>query len=365
MQIKDSAIQFYSDHSTIERHQRRGTFLSRGARGALQELSPQSPGRVPIRPTTTSGSVNDRVSISLHPTIHSRRIQPEDIDLTEDQQFTVELNIRLLKALFEKITGRKFQLAVPFEKNSSDAAAVETERNHPPSTVSSGSSEQREGGGLVYEFVQSHYESEKTSFQASGIVNTADGEEIEINLGLSMSREFYSEENIRVGEDGVLKDPLIVNFSGTTAQITQRDFQFDIDADGTTEQIGFVAPGSGFLALDKNSDGIINDGSELFGALTGDGFADLRASDDDGNGWIDEDDKIYKNLRIWSRSDSGEQELVGLGELGVGALYLDHIETQFSQKDSDNQLLGQVRKTGIALMESGRSVTIQQLDLVA
>jgi hypothetical protein len=48
----------------------------------------------------------------------------------------------------------------------------------------------------------------------------------------------------------------------------------------------------------KIKDGRVNDGRELFGPITGDGFAELAAYDDDGNNWIDENDGIYDNLSI-------------------------------------------------------------------
>ena len=54
-----------------------------------------------------------------------------------------------------------------------------------------------------------------------------------------------------------------------------------------------LGSGSGFLALDKNGNGKIDDGSELFGTKSGDGFADLAEYDSDGNGWIDEKGRVY------------------------------------------------------------------------
>ena len=60
-----------------------------------------------------------------------------------------------------------------------------------------------------------------------------------------------------------------------------------------------------FLALDLNGDGRINNGSELFGALSGNGFADLAQYDSDANGWIDENDEIFQRLKVWSGADDG------------------------------------------------------------
>ena len=80
-------------------------------------------------------------------------------------------------------------------------------------------------------------------------------------------------------------------------ELSDQTFYFDLDADGEEEEISMLK-GSGYLALDKNEDGIINDGSELFGTGNGDGFADLARYDEDGNGWIDENDSILSLIHI-------------------------------------------------------------------
>ena len=123
--------------------------------------------------------------------------------------------------------------------------------------------------------------------------------------------------------------------------------------------------GSGFLALDKNGDGKINDGSELFGTRSGNGFADLAVYDEDGNGWIDENDEIFDKLRVWSKDKDGKDVLKTLKEADVGAIYLGSTNSQFSLTDKkDNEVLGAVRSTGIYLKEStGMAGTVQQVDL--
>jgi hypothetical protein len=129
-------------------------------------------------------------------------------------------------------------------------------------------------------------------------------------------------------------------------------------------QISFVGSGSGFLCLDLNGDGRINDGSELFGPRTGNGFAELAAYDEDGNGWIDEADSIYERLRIWTRDAQGQDILFALGAKGIGAIYLGYSDTQFSMRDSQNQENGQLRSTGVFLREDGSAGSIQQVDLI-
>lgn len=136
------------------------------------------------------------------------------------------------------------------------------------------------------------------------------------------------------------------------------------DADGRMDQIAFVGSNSGFLALDRNGDGSINDGRELFGALSGNGLVDLATHDTDGNGWIDENDAIFARLLIWSRDGEGNDQLEGLLERNVGAIYLGQAATPFSLKDDSNALQGVVRASGIYLKEDGGVGTVQQLDLV-
>lgn len=368
MIIADSAIQLYSSRTALEQHTKRESLTVWQGDGNPGVVRADKNGGRQLDPAKAIAKLGlDQVALAHRGTAKRRQMRPADAEITKEQEMQTDLNMRLLQALFERLTGRKFQMIDPTEMT---VPSVEGEvpvapgegGPVPPEAESAGESV---GYGLVYDYHESHYEYEKTEFGAGGIITTADGQEIDFSVSLSMSREFYQEQNLNIRAGDALKDPLVLNFSGNAAQLSQRDFSFDIDSDGTLDQIAFVSPGSGFLALDKNNDGTVNDGSELFGTVSGDGFLDLSGYDLDGNNWIDENDAVYENLRIWSKTSDGEEQLVGLGKAGVGALYLGHIETLFSVKDTENSLLGQVKSTGLALMESGLTVTMQQLDLVA
>src|SRR5574343_414158 len=205
------------------------------------------------------------------------------------------------------------------------------------------------------------------SFSASGHVTTSDGREIAFNLELSMARAYHEESDIslRLGDAARKTDPLVLNFSGTAAQLTDQRFSFDLNADGRNEQINFVAPGSGFLVFDRNQDGKVNDGRELFGPGTGDGFVELARLDDDKNGWIDENDSGFGKLQLWTQAGDGTKQLQSLTAAGVGAISLSAIATPFDIKTNANELLGQIRNSAIFLQESGAAGTIQQIDLTA
>lgn len=158
-------------------------------------------------------------------------------------------------------------------------------------------------------------------------------------------------------------DPLVINLKSTSAGLSEEKFNFDLDADGKTEQVSFLSQGSGFIALDINNDGTINDGNELFGTRTGDGFVELAAYDGDNNGWIDENDSIYEKLCIWTKDENGNDQLFALGQKGIGAIYLGNVDTNYSLKNSNNDTDGQIMKTGIYLHEGGYAGTIQHVDI--
>lgn len=207
-------------------------------------------------------------------------------------------------------------------------------------------------------------ETESMMFASKGLVQTADGRSIDFNIEVSMARACVEQFDMLESETYIMTDPLIINTGANVSRVTDQKFLFDLDADGDTEEISFAAEGSGFLALDKNGDGVVNDGSELFGTTSGDGFKDLAAYHEDGNGWIDENDSVFSKLRVWSKDEEGNDLMVRLLDADVGAIYLGNADTQFALKDGANNTNGEIKKTGIYLKEStGQAGTISHVDL--
>ena len=217
-------------------------------------------------------------------------------------------------------------------------------------------------------FTQESYymEAESVSFASTGKVTTADGRTINFNVEVGMSRSFYQyyKEELSITQLQRVCDPLVINLDKDVASLSDQKFFFDIDADGEQDEISMLDAGSGYLALDKNEDGIINDGNELFGPKSGNGFADLAEYDEDGDGWIDEDDNIWSKLKVWCKDANGEDILYSLREAGVGAICLQNAATDFALNNAENVSQGYLRSTGVFLYENGNVGTVQHLDLV-
>jgi len=266
--------------------------------------------------------------------------------------------LKAMRLILEALTGKKIRIT-SFESASAEKSVSYTGAAQEASTPSA-----RQGWGLEYDLVETVSEQEALSFSATGQVVTADGQTIDFTLQLAMQREFAATNTVQIrGGDAHLVDPLVINFGGHAAELTGGRFAFDLDADGNTEQISGLASGNGFLALDRNQDGKINNGLELFGPASGQGFGELAQLDSDGNGWLDENDPRYAELRVWMRDAAGNDSLTSLAENNVGAILLAPVKTAFALKDSGNALQGQLRETAIFLGENGGAGAVQEIDL--
>lgn len=219
--------------------------------------------------------------------------------------------------------------------------------------------------GLRHDVERTQQEDEQMHFEAQGVVKTADGRDIAFSVQLDLQRSFSSTESFHLQIGQAPKDPLILSYPGQAAELTDTKFGFDLDADGQQEQISFVKPGSGFLVFDRNADGQVNDGSELFGTRSGQGFGELAALDEDGNGWIDENDSAFDKLRLWTKNEAGEDRLQSLLSANIGALSTQNTATPFTFKDAANTEQGVMRASGVFLQEDGQAAgTVSQIDLM-
>ena len=280
----------------------------------------------------------------------------------EDDSLSGDTRLEVMRLLVEEFSGEKVDIYKVKADVEDEAGQVETRPTGEGGDETARA--ERAGFGIEYDYKETHVESETTHFNAKGKVTTADGRTLSFKVDMEMHREQVdvTSFSLRAG-DAELVDPLVINLNNGPAGLSEEKIDFDLNQDGQAEQMSFVRSGSGFLALDRNGDGRVSDGGELFGPSSGDGFEELSAYDDDNNGWIDEADNVYDQLQIWSQVGDN-YTLSSLKDNNIGAIYLGKVATPFDVKTQDDALAGQVRSTGVYLRESGEVGTMQQLDLV-
>jgi hypothetical protein len=337
MKIADAHLELASSHVSIARRETKESLKMRSDATSDAPFFFSGDAKAPQRGSDSPSAqvdLSDAVRKTLEGNVGKTREKSDDPG-DDDPRFSV------IRALIEFLTGRKLRVCDTRLEDPADA---------PPR--------------LTYERHESRFEAETLAFSAQGEVRTTDGRVIAFSLDFTVSRSHYEESNVRIQMGATAqKDPLALNFSSGAAEISDTRFQFDLDADGEMDRIPTLKSGSGFLVFDRNGDGRVNDGTELFGALTGDGFGELAAMDEDGNGWIDENDRIYAHLYLWENGAEGMSQLKSLKATDIGAISLTHITTPFSIKNENNASLGDIRSTGIFLMENGGVGTVQKIDL--
>lgn len=156
-----------------------------------------------------------------------------------------------------------------------------------------------------------------------------------LNISFNLSLESTQIEIAQGGEANA-SDPIVLDLNGDGIDLTsvQDGVDFDLTADGRKERIATVAGGDGFLVLDRNGNGTIDNGSELFGDQNGaaNGFEELRKFDSNRDGVIDSKDDVFDRLQVFvdrnldGLSQSGE--LYTLAALGIESISLNYRNVQ-------------------------------------
>lgn len=137
-------------------------------------------------------------------------------------------------------------------------------------------------------------------------------------------------------------DPLMLDLNGdglATTNLDQSDVYFDLDSNGFAERTAWIDANDGLLVLDRDGDGKITNGQELFGDQTllsngtraTSGFEALREFDDNKDGKIDASDIVYLKLKVWQDLNrdgvSQAKEMKSLADVGIKAINLNSTVT--------------------------------------
>lgn len=129
-------------------------------------------------------------------------------------------------------------------------------------------------------------------------------------------------------------DPLVLDLAsnGFSTSGLDRTVSFDLNADGRRDQISVPTGDDALLALDRNGNGRIDDGRELFGDQHGaaNGFAELAKYDDNRDGRLDIQDAIFQRLALLRFDDQGQPRQQSLAQAGVSAIQLQTREVKIA-----------------------------------
>jgi len=212
---------------------------------------------------------------------------------------------------------------------------------------------------ILIEIKEEYYQKQTIDFHTYLEIQTPN-ENYTMDLDISFSKELYEAHNMELKlENQNLQDPLVINYgdnSNPFDNISKLHFEFDLNNDGENELIPLLKQGAGFLSLDKNENGKIDNGSELFGPQTDDGFGELSKYDEDHNNWIDENDSVFNKLKVWQIDEEGQNKLVSLVDLNVGAIYLGEVQSGFSYQNTINKVDAVQKSNGIYVKNDGSGI---------
>lgn len=134
------------------------------------------------------------------------------------------------------------------------------------------------------------------------------------------------------------RDPLLLDLNRNGKIDISRRAHFDFDKNGFKELSHWMSDGDGVLVMDRNGDGVVNDGTELFGdrtplpdgTMARTGFEALAALDENGDGVVDASDGMFSSLKVWVDTNgdgiSTSDELRSLEETGIKSIRLESAE---------------------------------------
>jgi len=282
----------------------------------------------------------------------------------EEEELPIDdLKLLVLAILLETVTGHRFEF-IDMDKLEHDPEAMDQlEETARMQKEARGADDGRAGWGLRIDVEEVHERHERQRFQASATLKTEDGRILKVDMDVLQRRFERSRRSWQLRAGDAVKDPLVLDFGEPGTRVADDSLSVDLDGDGTLDNLHHLGNRSPYLVHDKDGDGEVDDGSELFGPSTNDGYAELRALDSDGNGFLDSADPAWSRLHVWMHHEGGS-ELMALSDKGVGALYVGDIEAPFRLLDGSGTRRAQQQAMSFWVGEDGTSGTTRRVDVV-
>jgi len=298
----------------------------------LLELSPMNQMRQTItrfRSQTTVSELNLKLTVSSDKPLETGSADPKierDLDLMLRMISKDEKEYETLKARFEKLLRQAQGATSTGEEAAPVAAEASVEASAESNAVVSSSTSGNISTGRQSQALTTEEMSASLARRNS----------YELNLKFRQNTSVEERIGISLEELGIKKvDPLVLDLDGKGIQLTEagKGAIFDVTADGKLDSTAWVKGNTALLTYDRNGNGVVDNGSELFGDQNGaaDGFEELGKYDTNGDRKITILDPIFKALKLY-RDLNGDgkmskNEFSSLSELGIKALNLNFMRT--------------------------------------
>ncbi len=276
-------------------------------------------------------------------------------------------NVSLMKMILDRLFGQDFALdnsqfnydKISAEIQSSNSSFYQAIQMNTQADLNV-QSMTNEQPVLVTERV---VEQQSLSYQMQAQLSI-DKQEISIEYQLDLSSN-YTRINSFKSSAAALKDPLIIQFGNQSLGNIKEKVQFDVNNDSQMNSLPVFSGDVGYLVFDKNNNQKVDNGSELFGPNTGNGFAELATLDSNNNGFFDPQDQNFQQVFIWQPSTKSREDnnLISLSQAGITAIYLTPINTPFNFRDNNGEVSAQLRQSSFAIKENKQALGVHQLDL--
>lgn len=316
--------------------------------------------------TTLSSVLPPRTTLPQAPKATTNNLQlPEapKIEKTQNQstsdteeneedckQFSALHTIGQVKKILEQLVSGKLTEWLTSEQSDLTAFCQQVPGDGP--TASNGQDATPPSSRPASDQVLVNYRYQQLSASFTGEVSLSDGTSMQWDFQFA---QIESEFNFVLQRAAEVKDPLVLSLDGSYRATGQwLNFAMSSDSQGRLDKLSGAQY---YLVHDKNQNGRADDGSELFGPTSGQGFAELAQLDDDGNGFIDQADHAFNQLYAWQP----DQGLRSLSAVQIGALSVTSAATSFDYYQQE-QLQARLSRSGIALTTDRQVALLQQVD---
>lgn len=300
---------------------------------------------------------------------------PRQSSINSDEQFTYEkpktVRLQLMVLVLEQFLGRSLDIG---EVSLSDKISQSHHNVHDNALFLQQSSsalnaeimtidgQSFQQGDLV-SVEQWHSREQNLAYQVQGVFDIND-KELTLNYEFALSSEQVSYSKIEMTA-AALKDPLIVQYGAQGLGDIKGQTAFSINQDNIVDSLPIFSGDIGYLVFDKNDNQQADDGSELFGPQSGQGFVELSQLDSNKNGFIDTEDEQFEQLYLWKPSDNAStpEQWLSLKDVKIQAISLSAINTPFDFYDDKGEIQAQLQQSSFAISESGQGRGVHQVDV--